>query len=273
MRPGTGRTPADTCPPCRGTEARAGLRHTVEHPHACSPRTRRTVLRRVPLFAGLDDDAILAIDARTATHTSPVDATLCRAGESAEMLSVLAAGRAKSFTTTADGHEVIDALLAPGDLFGGLPVLGHRSHPTTVRTLTDVCMLQIDARAFRELLADLPALALRVIDDLSARLDGAREVTALLASASVLSRVAATLDALCEKFGSPSDAAPGAIELSLPLSRADLAGLTGSTVESVSRAMSTLRGAGIVESGRRWTTVLDRERLRDLAAEEGVGPS
>ncbi|MEO8556770.1 MAG: helix-turn-helix domain-containing protein, partial [Actinomycetota bacterium] len=53
--------------------------------------------------------------------------------------------------------------------------------------------------------------------------------------------------------------------LQLPLSRADLAGMVGSTTESVSRVMSRLRTEGIIDSGRRWTAVLDRDRLAATA--------
>ncbi|WP_240645919.1 helix-turn-helix domain-containing protein [Georgenia sp. SYP-B2076] len=38
----------------------------------------------------------------------------------------------------------------------------------------------------------------------------------------------------------------------------------GSTPESVSRVMSRLRREGIIDSGRRWTAVLDRPRLTAL---------
>jgi CRP-like cAMP-binding protein len=41
--------------------------------------------------------------------------------------------------------------------------------------------------------------------------------------------------------------------------------MTGSTPESVSRVMSRLRRDGVVESGRRWTAILDGARLREVA--------
>lgn len=242
----------------------------IQHPHVCSAQTRAEVLGNVRLFHDLDASGIAEVDSMMASRSAPADAVLCRAGDPADALYVLAAGRAKSCTDTTDGHEVIDSLLAPGDIFGGLPALGRRQHPTTVRTLTDVCVLRIDAPSFRQLLLRLPAVSLRVIDELAEQLDASRGTSAMLASATVLTRVAATLDSLCTKFGTPNRVHPGAIDLHLPLSRADLAGLTGSTVESVSRAMSTLRREGTVDTGRRWTTVLDRERLRSLAGGEAL---
>lgn len=251
-----------------GVGPTSALMLQVQHPQVCSGRTRVEVLGRVRLFHDLDAESLGVVDATTACSSAPADAVLCRAGDPADALYVLGAGRAKSYTITADGQEVIDSLLAPGDIFGGLPALGRRQQPTTVRALTDVCVLRIDAPSFRQLLLRLPVVSLRVIDELTEQLDASRGTTAMLASATVLTRVAATLDALCAKFGTPNRRHPDAIDLHLPLSRADLAGLTGSTVESVSRAMSALRREGTVETGRRWTTVLDRERLRALAGGE-----
>lgn len=248
-----------------GIGPEAALRMQIQHPHVCSTETRMAVLGRVRLFRDLDAEGIAQVDAMMIARSAPTDAMLCHAGDPADALHVLAVGRAKSYTTTVDGHEVIDTLLAPGDVFGGLAALGQRQQPTSVRTLTDVCVLRIDAPAFRQLLLRLPSVSLRVIDELSEQLDAARGTTAMLASSPVMVRVAATLDSLCSKFGTPSSSHPGAIDLHLPLSRADLAGLTGSRVESVSRAMSTLRREGTVKSGRQWTTVLDRERLKALA--------
>ncbi|MCC6314030.1 MAG: winged helix-turn-helix domain-containing protein, partial [Thermomicrobiales bacterium] len=46
--------------------------------------------------------------------------------------------------------------------------------------------------------------------------------------------------------------------------RQDLAGMTGATVETVSRVLSQFRRDGLVESGRRWIAVRDRARLAAL---------
>jgi CRP-like cAMP-binding protein len=45
--------------------------------------------------------------------------------------------------------------------------------------------------------------------------------------------------------------------------------MVGSTEESVSRVMSRLRKEGIIDSGRRWTAVLDRDRLAATAEVDG----
>jgi CRP-like cAMP-binding protein len=51
----------------------------------------------------------------------------------------------------------------------------------------------------------------------------------------------------------------------MPPSRQDLADMTGAQVETVSRVVSEFRRAGMIDSGRRWISVLDREQLARIA--------
>ena len=80
-------------------------------------------------------------------------------------------------------------------------------------------------------------------------------------------RVARALLRLADKLG--KDRGAQGLLLEVPLSRADLAGLARSTPESVSRVMSRWKKAGIIDSGRRWTAVLDRALPEEAADGEG----
>lgn len=75
---------------------------------------------------------------------------------------------------------------------------------------------------------------------------------------------------LADKLGEKRDES---ILLQLPLTREDLASMTGTTTESVSRTLSKWRRAGLIETGRRWTSLKDRDALAALAgAAQGPGP-
>lgn len=253
--------PATTAPPARRT---IPLRSTCAQPHDCPAPVRMRVLSQVPLFAGLSPEELASIDERMVSLAWAEDDPLYTAGEPAEHLYVLAAGRAKASRPTPGGQDVVVDLLAPGDLFGALQALGQPTYSETVRALTTTCALRIDTQAFREVLTQHPQVALRVLDDTAALLAEARTGLTQQSTATVAQRVATTLLRLAEKFG--QDRTGGGTLIQLPLSRADLAGMTGSTPESVSRVMSQLRKDGIIDSGRRWTSVLDRDRLAATAA-------
>lgn len=244
-----------------GTSARrrVPLRSTCAQPHECPAPVRMRVLSQVPLFAGLSRDELVSIDEHMISLSWAQDDPLYTAGSPAEHLYVLASGWAKAYQPTPDGQEIIVDLLAPGDLFGGLQALGQPTNPETVQAMSTTCALRIDTHAFREVLKEHPQVALRVLDETTALLAQARTGLTEQSTATVAQRVATTLLRLAEKFG--QDRARGGTLIQLPLSRADLAGMTGSTPESVSRVMSQLRQDGIIDSGRRWTSILDHDRL------------
>lgn len=254
-------------PAPRSGRRQTPLRPTCATPHHCPAPVRMRVLQQVPLFAGLSDVELAGIDARMVSLAWSTGDTLYRAGDRAEHLFVLAAGRAKAWRGTPDGHEIVVDLLAPGDLFGGLQILGHLQHTETVQALATTCALRIGTEQFRELLTDYPQVALRVLDDTAALLAQARSDVARVSTATVAQRVAARLVTLAEKFGQDCGDGRGTL-IQLPLTRRDLAGMTGSTPESVSRVMSSLRKDGVIDSGRGWTAVVDRDRLRALAADD-----
>lgn len=243
---------------------RTPLRSTCAQPHHCPFPVRMRVLSRVPWLADLDEDQLAAVDARLVSLSWGEGDPLYLAGDPAEHLYVLASGRVKVAHPMADGGEVITDLLVPGDLFGTLSTLGDPTYPETASALTTACALRMDVAAFRAILDDHPAVALRVLDDVAGRLAATRSDAARSASGTVEQRVASTLLRLADKLG--MDRHDGGTLLQLPLTRADLAAMTGSTPESVSRVMSRLRRDGIVDSGRRWTAVVDRERLEALTA-------
>jgi CRP-like cAMP-binding protein len=142
--------------------------------------------------------------------------------------------------------------------------MGDGKYRDTAQAHTSCCVLAIAADDFQAVLQDHPSVALAMLEYMARRLDAAREVTRQLASAPVESRIASLLLRLGERLGEPHD---GSLLLQLPLSRQDLAEMTGATIETVSRVMSQLRKQGIIRSGRGWVAIADRARLARVAEE------
>ncbi|MFD5867284.1 Crp/Fnr family transcriptional regulator [Corynebacterium sp. NPDC060344] len=243
------------------------LRHGCGHPHHCPEPVRLRVLARTPLFRGLGDDVIADVDSRMAAHAWAGGEHLYVEGDPAEELFVLASGRAKVLRTSPDGVETILDVLGPGDLFGGLTTLGVTRHGESVRALQTTCALRIGAVEFRALLADHPEVAVRAFDEVAAQLHEVRGLFSATTTGTVAQRVAHVLLRLAAKFG---ETRPQGLVIQVPLSRADIAAMAGSTTESVSRAMSAMRRDGLIDSGRKWTSLLDTAGLRELSGECAV---
>lgn len=233
-------------------------------PHQCPRPVRMYVLARAPYFLGLSEDELDSIDRRMATRSWAPDDRLYQAGDPAETLYVVAEGRVKLSQVTASGTETVTDILVPGELFGAMGALGEPYHLQTASALVGSCTLRIDQDDFREVLAEHPRVGLRVLDDVAARLTRAQSDIGGQTTDTVPQRVATALLRLADKLG--EDRGREGTMLEVPLSRADLAGLARSTPESVSRIMSRWKKDGLIDSGRRWTALRDRQRLEDEAA-------
>ena len=221
---------------------------------------RLTMLGQVPIFRDLSAEDLADLAERMLSLSWGPGDTLFSAGVPAEHVFVLAAGQAKVFRSTSSGQSTSLDFLGPGDVLGSLTALDAGRYPETAVALVTTCALRLETAAFRQVMLTHPPVALRVLDVVVDRLHRARSMEAEQASATVTTRVAATLLRLADAFGVPGEAA-GTTLIQLPLTRADLAAMTGTSAESASRAMSGLRRHGLIDSGRRWTAVLDRPGL------------
>lgn len=242
---------------------RTPLSGSRDDAHHCPVPDQLDAMAKVTLFNDLDDDEIVAVNAAMRVDSHPADSVIHHAGQPADRLYVVASGRVKLVRPTLSGDDVIVDLLGPGGLFGTLRQLGRHRHDVTAMAVTTTCTLQLTTDVFQRVLAEHPGMALRVLDDVASSLDQAREQLESLSTDPVAVRVARTLVMLADRFGRPR---PGdAVLLQVPLTRTDLAAMTGATTESVSRVVSRWRRAGIIDTGRRWTAVLDHDRLQALA--------
>jgi CRP-like cAMP-binding protein len=245
----------------------AGRRHTpvnlgCAEPHACSPALRRRALAGAPMFRALDDAALADVDARCTAVGVAAGEVVHRAGDPADWLLVVATGRVKLTRPAVDGTEVLVDLARPGDVVGMLTQLGESAYPETATALTTTCLLRFGAEDFREVLRRHPEVALAALDATAARLTEARAALRAVAAGTSEQRVAATLVRLADRVGVPRREG---LLLDVPLTRADLAAMAGTTTETVSRVLSRWRADGLITSGRAWVALVDREAIAGLA--------
>ena len=233
-------------------------------PHVCPRPVRMYVLSRVRYFAGLSEADLGRIDDRMHATSWREGETLYHAGDPAGHLYIVAEGRVKLSQSTPAGTETVADILAPGELFGAMGAIGEPIHLQSATAMVGSCALRIDQDAFRAVLAEHPVVALRVLDDVAARLSRAHADIGGQTTDRVAQRVATALLRLADKLGEDNGNTGTLIQV--PLSRADIAGLARSTPESVSRVMSQWRKEGVIDSGRRWTAIRDRTRLEGEAA-------
>lgn len=219
------------------------------------------MLGRVPFFSVLKSDELDLLNRRLRTEGHGTDEPVYHGGFRADRLFVVATGVVKTTRTSVDGRESVIDVLGPGDYFGSLPALGSDRYTDSAWTLSPCCLLVVGTAEFEWILEEFPVVARAALKAVSERLSHTQ--TALHRSgASVERRLASTLLDLADKLG--SEWREG-ILVHAPISRDDLAALTGARTETVSRVLSKWRREGVIESGRRWVAIRDREALAEAS--------
>lgn len=231
-------------------------------PAVCSLEYRLKLIGRLPFFKHLPEDAISRINDLFHDRDASAGESIYFEGDEVTYLYLVAMGKVKLIRTATTGREVLLDILHGGEYFGSLTLFGGRVHTETAIAQTDCCILQISAGDFESILSEYPDVMRRVLEAVSQRLADLQEVVEQLSTYTAEQRIASALLRLAQKLG---EARGTNVLIQLPFSRQDLAAMTGSTTETVSRVMSRFAEEGWVKSGRKWVTITDSKRLEELA--------
>ncbi|MDK4706397.1 MULTISPECIES: Crp/Fnr family transcriptional regulator [unclassified Rhizobium] len=156
-----------------------------------------------------------------------------------------------------NGRELIFTRLQAKDYFGELSALDGGGRSLSVYSKTDSCLIVIRRQAFLNMLETLPLVRQRVIVDLVGRIRRLTTHSYQLASQSVDKRLKAYL-ARCALEDGVFE--PNGQLLKLP-THAEIAGSIGASREEVSRSISALKRAKILDTGRQRLTILQPSAL------------
>ena len=229
---------------------------------SCSTDSRLKILHELPFFKNLSHKEIKDINQIFRDYHYLAGDIIYFTGDKSTQLCVIAAGSVKLVKHSFEGQDVLIDILKQGEFFGTLETLGESVYQETAESQTNSCILKINSEQFRNILQSYPLTALNVVDVISERLKSAYEMMKQLSTQPVEQRIAFTLLKLANKVGEQKDVG---ILIQLPISRRDLAGMTGTTTETASRIMSQLQKQGIINTGRQWVSITDFKKLKKLA--------
>jgi CRP-like cAMP-binding protein len=183
-------------------------------------------------------------------------------GDPASSFFVVLSGSVKLAQLTEDGDAVVFRLLAPGDAFGTASVLDTGQYPVSAVAVTAVSVCEWAAAAMRGYLEQDARLSLNVLRSVSERLQALRLQYRQLATENVERRVARAILKLVHQSGTRVE---DGVLLDLPLSREDLAQLTGTTVFTASRIVSRWEASGVLRVERRRLVIRHPDTLHAIA--------
>ena len=188
-------------------------------------------------------------------------------GDPAQSIFYLDEGRAKLSQVTPDGQEVAFRYLGAGDTFGAIAITPGAIYPVSVEAVEDCQVLAWDRDTIQKLLAKNARLGLNLTTILTTMVRQLQDQVRELATERAERRIARALTRLARQMGRRVE---NGILIDMPLSRQDLAELTGTTLYTVSRVLSQWEQQGIVESGRERILLRIPHRLVLIA--DDLGP-
>ncbi|HZD23191.1 MAG TPA: Crp/Fnr family transcriptional regulator [Acidimicrobiia bacterium] len=156
---------------------------------------------------------------------------------------------------THNGRRRVVARVRPGSVIGDIAMFGEGTYMSSARAVTQVKAFRFDRETLIPELAKHPALCLRWLVAGLRQLENTQRRIVHLMHKTVLSQVA---DLLVEETKSGKS--------DVELSQAAIATLLGSSRQTVNEAIGALRDMGAIETRYRVISVIDAEKLCDVAA-------
>jgi len=220
------------------------------------------VLRRAPLFEGLDDESARALRRQMSEVPLARGEHLFLEGQDGDRLYVVLDGKIKLTRAAADGRENLLSVIGPGEMFGELSLFDPRPRTSSASAVTDARLAALAHDALRPWLLERPEVSMHMLQALARRLRRANDVTADLVFTDVPGRVAKNLLDLAERFGEQDR---DGLHVHHDLTQEELAQLVGASRETVNKALADFAARGWLQISARSVLILDTERLRRRA--------
>jgi CRP/FNR family transcriptional regulator len=182
-----------------------------------------------------------------------------REASAAQWVFAVVEGSVKTYRELPSGKRTVTAFLFTGDLFG-LAEAG--AYLNTAQAITGVILYRLPLVELTVLLKHDPDLQFQFLAKITHELREAQRRAILINRKDAAGRLAMFLLLMCaHPNGVPPDGA-----ISLPMTRSDIAGFLGLSLEAVSRAAGELERRGLVRfENRHLARVVDIRRLENLA--------
>lgn len=225
-------------------------------------RLDRSLIRDLSIFKSMSGEDLDAVLAMASVRQLPEGAAAFDQGEPADEFFALLHGRLKVVQTTPDGQQVVVRHVSPGDIFGIARAMRRTEYPATATAVVESLALAWPSSQWEPFIARSPTLAMNAIQTVGQRLQDAHTRIRELSTEEVERRVAHALLRLVQQAGRKTEEG---ILIDFPVTRQDIAEMTGTTLHTVSRVMTAWEAKGLVSSARKRVVICDPHRLHILA--------
>lgn len=170
-------------------------------------------------------------------------------------------GTVKTFTINEQGVEQVTGFYFPGEIFG-MDGIGNNRYKSSAVALETSAVCEIPFGAMEDLSLKLPSLQRRFFQLMSREITSEQQLASLLSTNTSEERVAAFLLSVSSRNHRRQ---LSATDFHLSISRTELASYLGLTLETASRIFSRFQKDGIIRVEKKEISILNIDKLRELA--------
>jgi CRP-like cAMP-binding protein len=217
-----------------------------------------SLLRHLPPFSKLDTEQISDILDQAVSVRYDEGATIFHEGQHAERFYMLLDGYIRVVRLSPQGERVIALHIPSGQLFGITGAFGRDTYPATAVAAVEGIALSWPSHQWDNFSATYDGFASETFKVVGHRIAEMSERIIELATQQVQQRIANALLRLVNQTGRKVSTG---IVIDFPITRRDLAEMTGATLHTVSRTLSGWEKEGIIASERKRITVCQAHAL------------
>ncbi len=211
------------------------------------------MLTRIPLFAPLPSSELQALAGRMHSRKFKKGEAIIRLDDLGKSFFLIRSGQVKVIRPLESGEEAVMNLLGEGDFFGELALLDGRPRSASVYALETTEVLVLPREDFLAFLASSPSAAVEMIVVLADRI---RTLNAQVEEAFYMDlpqRLARRLTELGRRWGKQTNEG---LEIHIPITQGDLAGMVGASRQRVNRLLGEWQDRRLIRLGGRGEVVI-----------------
>jgi CRP-like cAMP-binding protein len=223
------------------------------------------IVRQSNLFKDVDPDIFSQVMGASLPRSVEEDGYFFMQGDPATHAYVLVKGRVKMIQITPNGQQITMRIMTPGQTYGGIALLNPQAgYPATAQAVEDSTALAWDTARLRELVEKDPSISINVMELMHGYISELQERQKALVTDRVEQRIARILLKLAAQSGRKIDEG---VLIDLPITRQDIAEMSGTTLFTVSRTLNEWERDGLLEIGRERVVIRDPHGLVSIADE------
>ncbi|WP_445683619.1 Crp/Fnr family transcriptional regulator [Solibacillus sp. FSL R7-0668] len=216
-------------------------------------KAHKNCVSMVPIFNHLEVQQMAEILDITHSVSFKKREMLYQAGDQSDSLYIVNKGKVKNYRLTDSGKEQLVRILNPGDFTGEYALFNDSIHESYAEAISDTSVCMIKRSDLQTLLTKYPSISMNILKAFSNRLEESEKQTTLFATEKIETRIAIFLTQCLDD---------GSNEVSLPMSKRDLASYLGTTPETLSRRLTQLETRGLIK--RKSNKIIEILNLEEL---------